>query len=166
VDENGDGRFTLDDRYRYKSPDPRVFLGFSTQLSYDKFSLSMVLRSNLGNYMYNNFNSERGAYRNLTLNNILRNATPDLLASNFSNNQYFSDYYIENASFLRLDNVALGYNAGNILRDMANLQVSLIAQNLLTVTQYSGLDPEIAGGIDNNFYPRPRTISLGLNLNF
>jgi iron complex outermembrane receptor protein len=126
----------------------------------------MVLRSNLGNYMYNNFNSERGAYRNLTLNNILRNATPDLLASNFSNNQYFSDYYIENASFLRLDNVALGYNAGNILRDMANLQVSLIAQNLLTVTQYSGLDPEIAGGIDNNFYPRPRTISLGLNLNF
>lgn len=166
VDENGDGRFTLDDRYRYKSPDPRVFLGFSTQLSYDKFSLSMVLRSNLGNYMYNNFNSERGAYRNLTLNNILRNATPDLLASNFSNNQYFSDYYIENASFLRLDNVTLGYNAGNILRDMANLQVSLIAQNLLTVTQYSGLDPEIAGGIDNNFYPRPRTISLGLNLNF
>jgi iron complex outermembrane receptor protein len=116
--------------------------------------------------MYNNFNSERGAYRNLTLNNILRNATPDLLASNFSNNQYFSDYYIENASFLRLDNVTLGYNAGNILRDMANLQVSLIAQNLLTVTQYSGLDPEIAGGIDNNFYPRPRTISLGLNLNF
>jgi len=166
VDENGDGRFTLDDRYRYKSPDPRVFLGFSTQLSYDKFSLSMVLRSNLGNYMYNNFNSERGAYRNLTLNNILRNATPDLLASNFSNNQYFSDYYIENASFLRLDNVTLGYNAGNILRDMANLQVSLIAQNLLTVTQYSGLDPEIAGGIDNNFYPRPRTISLGLNFNF
>lgn len=166
VDENGDGRSTLDDRYRYKSPDPRVFLGFSTQLSYDKFSLSMVLRSNLGNYMYNNFNSERGAYRNLTLNNILRNATPDLLASNFSNNQYFSDYYIENASFLRLDNVTLGYNAGNILRDMANLQVSLIAQNLLTVTQYSGLDPEIAGGIDNNFYPRPRTISLGLNLNF
>ncbi|MFM8448583.1 MAG: SusC/RagA family protein, partial [Haliscomenobacter sp.] len=137
-----------------------------SQLTYDQFSLSFVLRSNLGNYMYNNFNSERGVYRNLTLNNLLRNGTPDLLATNFTNNQYFSDYYIENASFLRLDNVTLGYNAGRIMNDAANLQLSLIAQNLLTVTKYRGLDPEIPGGIDNNFYPRPRTISFGLNLNF
>jgi len=166
VDENNDGKFTLDDRYRYKSPDPKVYLGFTSQLTYDQFSLSFVLRSNLGNYMYNNFNSERGVYRNLTLNNLLRNGTPDLLATNFTNNQYFSDYYIENASFLRLDNVTLGYNAGRIMNDAANLQLSLIAQNLLTVTKYRGLDPEIPGGIDNNFYPRPRTISFGLNLNF
>lgn len=116
--------------------------------------------------MYNNFNSERGVYRNITLNNVLRNATPDLLNTGFTNNQYFSDYYIENASFLRLDNVTFGYNAGSVMNNKVDVQVSLIAQNLLTVTNYSGLDPEIAGGIDNNFYPRPRTISLGLNLNF
>lgn len=166
VDENRDGKFTLDDRYRYKSPDPRVYLGFTSQFTYDKLSLSFVLRSNLGNYMYNNVNSERGVYRNLTLNNILRNGSPDLLATNFTNNQYFSDYYIENASFLRLDNVTIGYNAGSVLNSKSNLQLSLIGQNLLTVTKYSGLDPEIPGGIDNNFYPRPRTISFGLNLNF
>ncbi|MBK8877852.1 MAG: TonB-dependent receptor [Haliscomenobacter sp.] len=166
VDEDSDGKFTLDDRYRYKSPDPRVYLGFTSQFSFDKFSLSLILRSNLGNYMYNNIDSERGVYRNITLNNVLRNATPDLLNTRFTNNQYFTDYYIENASFLRLDNVTFGYNAGSVMNNKVDVQVSLIAQNLLTVTNYSGLDPEIAGGIDNNFYPRPRTISLGLNLNF
>lgn len=166
VDENNDGRSTLDDRYRFKSPDPTVFLGFSSQFTMDRLSLSFVLRSNIGNYVYNNVDSERGVYRNLTLNNVLRNATPDLLATRFSNNQYFSDYYIQNASFLRMDNITLGYNAGRILDNQANLQLSAMIQNVFVITKYTGLDPEIPGGIDNNFYPRPRIISFGLNLNF
>lgn len=166
VDENNDGRSTLDDRYRFKSPDPTVFLGFSSQFTMDRLSLSFVLRSNIGNYVYNNVDSERGVYRNLTLNNVLRNATPDLLATQFNNNQYFSDYYIQNASFLRMDNITLGYNVGSILDNQANLQLSAMVQNVFVVTKYTGLDPEIPGGIDNNFYPRPRILSFGLNLNF
>jgi iron complex outermembrane receptor protein len=166
TDENNDGRSTLDDRYRFKSPDPTVFLGFSSQFTFDRLSLSFVLRSNIGNYVYNNVDAERAVYRNLTLNNVLRNATPDLLATRFGNNQYFSDYYIQNASFLRMDNVTFGYNVGSILDNQANLQLSAIVQNVFVITKYTGLDPEIAGGIDNNFYPRPRIISFGLNLNF
>ncbi len=166
VDENGDGRSTLDDRYRYKSPDPQVYLGFTSQFTFDKLSLSFVLRSNLGNYMYNNINSNRAVYREITLNNVLRNTPVNLLDTKFTNSQYFSDYYLENASFLRLDNVTIGYNVGPVMNNKANVQLSLIGQNLLTVTNYTGLDPEIPGGIDNNFYPRPRTISFGLNVNF
>jgi len=166
ADENNDRRSTLDDRYRFKSPDPTVFLGFSSQFTFDRLSMSFVLRSNIGNYVYNNVDSERGVYRNLTLNNVLRNATPDLLFTRFSNNQYFSDYYIQNASFLRMDNITFGYNAGSILNSKANLQLSAIVQNVFVITKYTGLDPEIPGGIDNNFYPRPRIISFGLNLNF
>jgi iron complex outermembrane receptor protein len=128
--------------------------------------MSFVLRSNIGNYVYNNVDAERAVYRNLTLNNVLRNATPDLLATRFGNNQYFSDYYIENASFLRMDNVTFGYNVGSILDNQANLQLSAMVQNVFVVTKYTGLDPEIPGGIDNNFYPRPRIVSFGLNLNF
>ncbi len=166
VDENGDGRSTLDDRYRYKSPDPQVYLGFTSQFTFDKLSLSFVLRSNLGNYMYNNINSNRAVYREITLNNVLRNTPVNLLDTKFTNSQYFSDYYLENASFLRLDNVTIGYNVGPVMNNKANVQLSLIGQNLMTVTNYTGLDPEIPGGIDNNFYPRPRTISFGLNVNF
>jgi len=166
ADENNDGRSTLDDRYRFKNPDPTVFLGFSSQFTFDRLSMSFVLRSNIGNYVYNNVDAERAVYRNLTLNNVLRNATPDLLATRFGNNQYFSDYYIENASFLRMDNVTFGYNVGSILDNQANLQLSAMVQNVFVVTKYTGLDPEIPGGIDNNFYPRPRIVSFGLNLNF
>ncbi|MBV6427668.1 MAG: TonB-dependent receptor SusC [Haliscomenobacter sp.] len=166
VDENGDGKSTLDDRYRYKSPDPQVYLGFTSQFTFDKLSLSFVLRSNLGNYMYNNINSNRAVYREITLNNVLRNTPVNLLDTKFTNSQYFSDYYLENASFLRLDNVTIGYNVGPVMNNKANVQLSLIGQNLMTVTNYTGLDPEIPGGIDNNFYPRPRTISFGLNVNF
>lgn len=166
TDENSDLQSNLDDRYRYKNPDPTVFLGFTSQFTFDRLSMSFVLRSNLGNYVYNNVNSERGVSRNLTLNNVLRNTTPDYLFTRFGNNQYFSDYYIENASFLRMDNITLGYNVGNILNDKANLQLSAIVQNVFVITKYTGLDPEIPGGIDNNFYPRPRIYSFGLNLNF
>jgi iron complex outermembrane receptor protein len=165
-DTNGDGRSTPDDRYRYQSPNPQYFLGFNGSMTYKDFSFSFVARSNIGNYMYNNVNSERGTYRSIAnSNNFLTNMVPDVLATDFANNQYFSDYYIENASFLRLDNVTLGYNFSEMFNNKFRLQATLIGQNLALITKYTGIDPEIAGGIDNNFYPRPRTISLGLNVN-
>lgn len=160
ADLNKDGKITPEDRYRYKSPEPNVFFGFSSQLSYKKWSLGFVMRGSIGNYMYNNFNSNYGAYRAFSFPNYLSNVSSSVLNTNFREFQLFSDYYVENASFLRMDNINIGYNFGKLLRLSANVQ------NAFVITQYSGLDPEIAGGIDYNFYPRPRVYSLGVNLDF
>lgn len=167
ADLNGDGLVNLDDRYRYKQADPRLFLGINSQVSYKDFSLSFVLRGNFDNYVYNNVLSNNATYRGLTgTNNFLLNLSPNVLQTGFNNNQYFSDYYVENGSFLRLDNLTLGYNLKGLLGGTSNTQISLIGQNLFTITKYSGLDPEVAGGIDNNIYPRPRILSFGLNVSF
>lgn len=160
ADLNKDGKITPEDRYRYKSPEPNVFFGFSSQLSYKKWSLGFVMRGSIGNYMYNNFNSNYGAYRAFSFPNYLSNVSSSVLNTNFREFQLFSDYYVENASFLRMDNINIGYNFGKLLR------LSASVQNAFVITQYSGLDPEIAGGIDYNFYPRPRVYSLGVNLDF
>jgi iron complex outermembrane receptor protein len=176
-DRNGDGQITVDDRVRYQTANPRVLLGFTSQLTYRNFSAGFTLRGNFGNYAYNNVRSNSGAYRNFTNSlGFLANGSPNVLSTNFLVNQYFSDYYVENASFVRMDNLNLGYNFGKVIGNRAALRASLSAQNLFVITKYSGLDPEIgsnnsannagAPGIDNNFFPRPRTISLGLNLDF
>ncbi len=128
------------------------------------------MRANVGNYMYNNTFSGTGAIRNI-LNPLgyLSNGSTNVLETNFSGSgdKYFlSDYYIQNASFLRMDNAFIGYNFGTVLREAATLSLNFNVQNVFVVTNYKGLDPEINGGIDNNFYPRPRTYSLGLNLRF
>ena len=179
VDTDGNGIINLADRYRYQSPNPKVYLGFSSNFSHQKWSLAFTTRSNIGNYLYNNVNSGAGALRNaFNPNNFLSNVATSVLSTNFTNNQYFSDYYLENGSFFRLENLTLGYNIGSVFNNKANLRLSAAAQNLLVVTKYTGLDPEISpardasgnttsgGGIDNNFYPRPRTFTLGLNLGF
>lgn len=173
-DLNGDGQITPEDRYRYKSPDPKVLLGFNSQFTYDKWNLGFVLRANLGNYLYNNVSSDNGAYRNFQYPNYLANVHSSIYKTGFTTNQYFSDYYVENASFLRMDNISLGYDFGKILRNKVTLRVNANVQNVFVITGYSGLDPEIgfAGketqtvGIDDRFYPRPRVYSLGLNLGF
>ncbi|WP_421795709.1 SusC/RagA family TonB-linked outer membrane protein [Haliscomenobacter sp.] len=167
ADLNGDGLVNLDDRYRFKQADPRLFLGINSQVNYKDFSLSFVLRGNFDNYVYNNVLSNNATFRGLTgTNNFLLNLSPNVLQTGFANNQYFSDYYVENGSFLRLDNLTLGYNLKGLLGGTSNTQISLIGQNLFTITKYSGLDPEVAGGIDNNIYPRPRILSFGLNVSF
>jgi iron complex outermembrane receptor protein len=167
VDRNGDGRITIDDRYRYQSANPKMFLGFTSQLAYRRFTAGFVLRSNIGNYVYNNIRSNNGALRSLvTSNPFLANGSTDVLNTNFLNNQYFSDYYVENASFLRMDNLNFGYDFGKIIGNVGTLRASATVQNVFTITKYTGLDPEIANGIDNNFYPRPRIFSVGLNLGF
>lgn len=166
-DLNGDGAINQKDQYRYKSPFPKVMLGFNTQLTYQKWSVNTILRANIGNYMYNNVASNFGVRRNiLNPSNILGNSTTDSYKTNFFNNRYQSDYYIQNASFLRMDNVGIGYNAGRVLGGNASLRINATCQNVFVVTKYKGLDPEINGGIDYNLYPRPRTFVLGLSLDF
>lgn len=170
VDRNGDGQVTSSDLYKYKSPNADLFLGFNSSFTYKKWNGGFTMRANLNNYVYNNVASSTGTYRNV-FNPLgyLNNASTDILNSEFSGDgdKYFlSDYYIQNASFLRMDNLNFGYSFGKVLKGKANLNVSGNIQNVFVITKYDGVDPEISGGIDNSFYPRPRTFSLGLNLGF
>jgi iron complex outermembrane receptor protein len=168
-DTNRDGIINNDDRQISQKPAADVLLGFSTNLTIKKFSIGFTGHGMLGNYLYNNVNSNNAVMR--AVKNPVRfigNATRNFLTTNFVNNWYLSDYYLENASFFRLDNINLGYNAGRVLNDKASLRISASVQNVLILTKYSGLDPENAGdgGVDNNIYPRPRVFSVGFNLDF
>ncbi|HUZ61757.1 MAG TPA: TonB-dependent receptor, partial [Hanamia sp.] len=166
VDQNRDGIINQGDLVKNKSPYPAWTLGFNNSLAYQKWTLNFVMRANIGNYMYNNTASGLAVTRSiLNPNSFLENAPSSVLKSSFSNNQYFSNYYLENASFLRMDNIGLSYNYGSLSKDQKyNLRISLNCQNVFVITKYTGSDPEIYGGIDNNFYSRPRTFTLGLNL--
>jgi TonB-dependent starch-binding outer membrane protein SusC len=164
VDRNGDGKITVDDKYIYEKPDPNVTLGFTSNLSLGKFSFGFVLRGSIGNYVYSNVNAG-GTFGSNSLG-YLYNPSPNVLETGFSNAQYFSDYYIQNASFLKMDNLSVGYNLSSLFKNKVRAQLSAIVQNVFTVTQYTGIDPEKGDGIDNNIYLRPRTISLGINVNF
>jgi iron complex outermembrane receptor protein len=165
VDLNKDGASTEADKYRYKNPEPRMYFGFGSQFSYKKWSASFAGRASIGNYMYNNFHSTSGTYQNFGFPNYLGNVASDVLNTAFATPRLWSDYYIENASFVRMDNVNVGYNFGRIGKSVS-LRMSATVQNVFVITKFSGLDPEIAGGINNNFYPRPRIYSLGFNLDF
>ncbi|MEZ4905849.1 MAG: hypothetical protein R2822_30820 [Spirosomataceae bacterium] len=167
VDKNGDGKITPDDRYRYKNPTANLFFGFSPAVSFKSWNFGLVSRGSIGNYNYNNIASQNGVYRGFASSNAyLTNVAPDVLATNFNNNQYFSDYYVQNASFFRIDNINVGYNFGKVFHDKANLRLGANLQNAFIFTKYKGLDPEIAGGIDFNLYPRPRVFAFNLNLDF
>jgi hypothetical protein len=170
ADLNGDGIVNANDRYIYKQSAPPVILGFSSNMTYKRLNLAFTLRSNLGNYVYNNVESLNGNYFGITGSNaFLSNVTQDANYTQFPNpNQalhYSSDYYIQNASFLRMQNATLGYNVGKVFNSRGNLTLSLAVQNVFLITKYKGLDPEIANGVDNNTYPRPRVYTFGLNLN-
>ncbi|AKD05159.1 TonB-dependent receptor [Pontibacter korlensis] len=169
ADLSGDGVITDQDLYRYKNPEPRVFLGFNSQLNYNKWSLGFVLRGSIGNYAYNNIKAN-AFYNNIDWEEYLLTIPSSINEFGFLGlndpNRAYSDYFVENASFLRMDNLNLGYNVGSILNDRVNLRLTATGQNVFVITKYSGLDPEVTGGIDNNFYPRPRILSLGVNLDF
>lgn len=166
VDQNRDGIINQQDLVKNKSPYPKWIFGLSNSLTYQKWTLNFVARANIGNYMYNNVASNNEVTRSIiSPSNFLGNAPAAILKSSFYNNQYFSNYYLENASFLKLDNIGLTYNFGTITKGKNHdLTISLNCQNVFVITKYSGLDPEIFSGIDNNLYPRPRTYTLGLNL--
>jgi iron complex outermembrane receptor protein len=169
-DLNRDGLINVNDLYRYKAPDPDVFLGASSNVSWKNWNAGFVMRANLGNYMYNNRFSNTGVKRNIIDPlGFLANGSRNLLETNFTGNgdkYLLSDYYIENASFLRMDNINFSYNAGNIISKSTNLRIGANIQNVFTITNYKGLDPEVSGGIDNNFYPRPRNFVINIGLDF
>lgn len=166
VDQNDDGVVNEDDKYRYESPDPDVVLGLSSRFEYKNWDASFSARANLGNYVYNNVASSNAFYSDMLYTQYIRNAPTSIFNTNFNTEQFFSDYYVENASFLRMDNITLGYTFSDIMTAVSSLRISATVQNAFIITEYSGLDPEVFGGIDNNLYPRPRTFMLGLNLNF
>ncbi len=169
ADQNDDGVINESDKYFYKSPLPKVTMGFSTSLTYRKWTLSTVLRSSLGNYIYDNVSSNLASRTVLmdATSGVVNNVARDFLNTGFTSNQYFSDYYVKNASFLKMDNLGLAFNAGNLLKQgKMNLTVSANVQNVFVVSKYDGVDPENYGGIDYKFYPRPRTFVLGLNVGF
>jgi TonB-linked SusC/RagA family outer membrane protein len=170
VDLNGDGTINQSDLYRYKSPDPRYLMGASSNFTYKNWNGGFVARASLKNYMYNNIASSTGTDRNIRNPlNFLANGSTDILRSGFSGNgdkYLLSDYYVENASFFRMDNIYVGYNFGKVMRGVTNLRVNANVQNVFIVTKYRGVDPEISGGIDNNFYPRPRIYVVGVSLDF
>jgi len=164
VDRNANGS-TLDDKYLYQHPNPTVFMGFNTNFNYKQWGLGFTLRSNLGNYVYNASQASNGAYAGLKFQGYLNNIPNSILNTKFQQYQLYSDYYVENASFLKMDNANLSYNFGKVGRT-ANLKLYFNVENVFTVTKYTGLDPEVSSGIDNNIYPHSRTFSLGLNLGF
>jgi iron complex outermembrane receptor protein len=167
VDQNGDGIINDSDKRIYKNPNPDYLFGFSSYMTfYQNWDFSFTMRASLGNYVYNNVASANGVYAGVWELNSLRNAHSSLLETDFREQQFWSDYYVQDASFLRMDNVALGYSFSNLNEGNTRLRLYTTVQNVFVLTPYKGLDPEINGGIDNNFYPRPRTFLLGLNLNF
>lgn len=163
VDRNRDGRIDEKDMYLHESPAPKVSMGMTSKMIYKNWDLSFSLRANLGNYVYDNVEAGGtiigGTYVSTGYtNNLLARGTY------FNNAQYMSDHYVRNASFLRCDNITLGYNFDKM--KVANLRVYGTVQNPFVITKYSGLDPEIYGGIDNNIYPRPFSVMLGASLSF
>ncbi len=168
ADTNQDGILNSSDRYIYKKPNADITMGFQSAIDYKNFDLSFNLRASIGNYMYNNVNSDRAQYNDLQATTALGNAPTSVLESNFveTSNVLISDYFIENASFLKMDNLTFGYTFNKFKRDLSSIHVFGGVQNVFTITNYSGLDPEIYGGIDNTIYPRARTFLMGANIKF
>lgn len=167
-DVNRDGIINEKDKYLGKAPDANLYFGFSTNIIYKKWNAGFVLRANFNNYVYNNVYSNLGKSTQILDAYTIHNGSVNYLDTRFvgtTDIQGFSDYYLENASFLKMDNFSIGYNFGAIGKK-ASLRLSANAQNVFTITKYKGLDPEVGGGIDNNLYPRPRIFSIGANLDF
>jgi len=168
VDRNGDGVITDDDRYHYQRPASTYFLGLTSDISYRNWSFNFAGRANLRNFVYNNVSSMNGEFSRLYRPEgpYLSNITPDVFDVGFNNAQYLSDYYVQDASFFKMDNISLSYNFKDLLPGVGNLTMTATVQNAFVITNYAGLDPEVAGGIDNNIYPRPRNFVLNLNYQF
>lgn len=170
ADLNRDGVINQKDLYQYKNINPNYLFGASTNVKINNFNVGFVMRASIGNYVYNNTFSSTGTVRNI-LNPIgyLNNGSTNLLESGISGSGdkfFLSDYYIQNASFLKMDNAYVNYLVGKVFNNSATLTLNANVQNVFVITKYTGLDPEISSGVDNNFYPRPRIYSLGLNLRF
>ncbi len=152
------------DKYIYKNPTPDYLMGFSARLNVKKFDLSASARTNIGNYVYNQ-NAAGASYDQMYQIGYWKNFPTYLNDTKFVKRQFTSDYFVQNASFFKLDNVSAGYNFDDVYEHF-KIRLSLTVQNVATITKYKGIDPEVPGGIDNNFYPRPRTYMLGVNITY
>ena len=170
ADVNGDGILNSQDRYLKENPQADVNLGFQSNFNYKNFDLAFNLRASIGNYVYNNVNSSLAQYSLIADQSVLGNIPTTVTNTNFLNTSdvILSDLYLENASFLRMDNITLGYTFKQPLKKFASNSIRIWAgmQNAFIITNYSGLDPEVFNGIDNTIYPRPRTILVGANIKF
>lgn len=166
ADLNGDGEITADDQYYYHHAAPDWIFGFSTSLRWKKWTLSTALRAQVGNYIYDGNAANMGAWECVSWNDgQVNNLSDTFLETNFQHRQYASDYYVRNASFLKMDNLQLTYSFGKIYKSL-DLTLSAMVQNVFTVTKYKGVDPESDWGVQSSVYPRPRTYSLTVGLNF
>ena len=170
VDRNNDGEITAEDKYLGHKPDADVTVGFNTNFSYKNLTIALSGHAAIGNWVYNNVASDTEMLADLWTNSFIGNRLASANRSRFSQAQYLSDYYLENASFLKLDNFTIGYTFPklfNIAQDRpASLNIFGTVQNICTLTRYSGIDPEVFGGIDGALYPRPRTFVAGVKFNF
>ena len=177
VDRNGDGKINESDKYLYKSPAAPVTMGFSSRLEYKNWDFGFSLRASLGNYVYNNVeqgmsNMNTGEWFSNSLkyfSNRLK-STVERNWQTYEITSKLSDYYVKNASFLKCDNITLGYSFNNLFKSSGWHGLSgrayATASNVFTITNYDGLDPEVGDGNDNNLYPRPFSVVVGLSLNF
>ena len=175
VDRNGNGYIDSGDRYFYYKPAADVTMGFGSKLIYKNWDFSFSARASLGNYVYNDnlagsLNVGEGAIYTL---GYVGNRPVEAVNLNLTNpltEQFFSDYFVQNASFLKMDNITLGYSFDGLFKggkyNGISGRVYATVQNVFTITKYDGIDPEISSGIDNSLYPRPFTTVLGLSLNF
>ena len=170
VDRNHDGEITQADQYfTGKSPMPKVFMGLNSQFKYKNWDLGFNLRANFGNYVFNGFAADHTTLAHFNnqgfINNYYQDAGKYGWTHSSENFQKTSDLYLENASFLKMDNITVGYTFDKFFTDKISGRVSASVQNVFTITRYNGLDPETSA-IDSNIWPRPRTFTIGLNLNF
>lgn len=169
VDRNGDGQITTDDKYFYKSPTAPWTMGFSSKFVWKNWDFSFSLRASLGNYV---FNDQQAGFSNISKVYdasfiYLSNRPSDAVARNWQTyDNALSDFFVQNASFLKCDNITLGYSFEDLFGAKIGGRVYANVSNVFTITKYKGIDPEVDGGIDNNIYPRPFTAQLGLSLNF
>jgi iron complex outermembrane receptor protein len=165
-DFNRDGILNSGDLHIFESSIPKWIYGFSTNIIYKKWNAGLTMRANVGNYLFNNV-ATNGAISKFLFSSFLANQSSDVLNTNFQGvgDFYQSNYYVQNASFIRMDNINIGYNVGK-LKGGVNLRLNAGVQNVFVITKYKGLDPELSGGVDDNQYPRPRTFLLGVGLDF
>ncbi len=167
ADLNGDGQITDKDLYRYKNAAPDVFMGLTSKVLYKAWDFSFSARSNIGNYAFNNSQAKlEWTDGSFDTSGFLKNRLSSASNGYFKAAAYKSDYYIQNASFLKVDNITLGYTFKNVVSANSRLRVYGTVQNPFIITKYKGLDPEISNGVDNNVYPRPRIYLVGLSVNF
>jgi iron complex outermembrane receptor protein len=172
VDQNGDGIINEKDLRAFKSPFPKWIFGQSSQMSWRRLDASYTLRAHVGNYVYNNVASNLGHYSAVQGSIPPGNLETSVYQTNYINPQYFSDYYVQDASFLRMDNITIGYTFDRV-SSFKSVRFYGTVQNVFTLTPYKGVDPEagVIGflplfGIDNNIYPRSRTFLLGAGVSF